>query len=105
MGYNVSLGGNSAPKTEEWKRKVGEASKQRMQEPIYKEKIVGILHEGLKVYKQHCIEQGLPLPGYQNGHEVKPEWAEAARQANLGKVHSEETKIKRSQSLLKSTYF
>lgn len=100
-GYNATLGGMNAPKTEEWKQKVKLTHQKNMKDPKFRAMKTEVASKMQQRYRRWLADNGLQFPGFQKGHEVKTEWREATRLANSGKVHSEETKIKRVQSLLK----
>lgn len=96
-GYNVSNGGSNAPKTEEWKQHMSIQTKKRFAEnPQYAIDLRAAQHN----YIDNLKERGLSMSGtFQPGHEVKPEWIEAMRQANLGRVQSEAEILKRMDSM------
>lgn len=96
-GYNVAPGGINAPKSEEWKQ----IMRDHWADPAYHDSVSSKISETVTEYHKQRKEQGLPAPGaFKLGHEVKPEWLEAAAKANTGRVHSENEKTKRSQSLI-----
>jgi group I intron endonuclease len=84
-GYNATLGGSNAPKTEEWKQKI----RQRWQDPEYREHILENLHSPeVRAKAQASLQEIIATRSPEEQKAID----DKIRQSLLGKKHTEERK-------------
>lgn len=98
-GYNISNGGQVAPKTEEFKRKLSEKGKVRF---VDNPECFKPMKLGRAAYMENFAKQGIPCPiGFQPGRDVTNETREKISAIQKGRIHSKVEIENRAQALRK----